>query len=87
MYNAKFISAVTGTSKNTGADWYRLDLVAQTVDGGNTNQTNFVSSRVYRDALGLAPFDDVVISVGVSSSGHFEIAGIKKRVGVGGEPK
>lgn len=87
MFNAKFISAVTGTSKNTGADWYRLDLVAQTNEGGNTNLTNFVSARVYRDALNFAPFEDVLVSVGVSSSGHFEIAGIKKRVGVGGEPK
>lgn len=81
MFSAKFVSAVSGKSKNNGADWYRVDLVAQTGEGGNVNLSNFVNARVYREALNFAPFEDVVVSVGVSSSGHFEVAGMKKRMG------
>ena len=77
MFNAKFISRNTGTSQKTGRDWYQLELIATTVDGGAKVLQTFCTKQAFEGAVGLAPMSDCKVACGVTENGYLTVSAIK----------
>ena len=78
MFNAKFVSRNTGISQKSGRDWYQLELIATTVDGGAKVLQTFCTKQAFDGAVGLAPMSDCKVACGVTANGFLTVAAIKK---------
>ena len=77
MFNAKFISRNSGTSSKTGREWYQLELIATTTDGGAKVLQSFCTKQAFDNAVGLAPMSDCRVACGVTENGYLTISAIK----------
>lgn len=77
MFNGKFIGCNSIVSKKDGAEYYQLEVIATTVDGGAKVLQSFCTRQAYDSALGLTPMQDCKIACGVTNKGHITICGIK----------
>lgn len=77
MFSGKFISASKGTSK-AGRDWFRVDLIAETVSGSNKVIQSFCTSTAYNSALAIQSMADVKVSCGVNDNGYITVNYIKE---------
>lgn len=77
MFTAKFISRNTGTSMKTGKDWYQLELIATTVDGGAKVLQQFCTRSAFEGSLGMKAMDECKVACGVTENGYLTICAIK----------
>lgn len=77
MFNAKFISRNTGVSQKSGRDWYQLELIATTVDGGAKVLQTFCTKQAFEGAAGLAPMSECKVACGVTERGYLTISAVK----------
>ena len=77
MFTAKFISRNSGTSSKTGRDWYQLELIATTVDGGAKVLQTFCTKQAFEGASGLTPMSDCKVACGVTENGYLTVSAIK----------
>lgn len=77
MFNAKFISRNSGTSQKSGKDYYQLELIATTVDGGAKVLQTFCTKQAFEGSLGLSPMADCKVACGVTENGFLTVSAIK----------
>lgn len=77
MFNGKFISCDSVVSKKDGTEYYRVEVIATTIDGGARVLKSFCTRQAYDSALNLAPMQDCKVACGVDSKAHITICGIK----------
>lgn len=77
MFNGKFISCNKGVSSKSGKEWYQVELIAETVEGGNKVLQAFCTATAYNMCTGLKSMEDIRIICGVSPNGYLTINGIK----------
>lgn len=77
MFNAKFISRNSGTSSKSGKDYYQLELIATTVDGGAKVLQTFCTKQAFEGSLGLSPMSDCRVACGVTENGFLTVSAIK----------
>lgn len=77
MFNAKFISRNSGTSQKTGRDWYQLELIATTVDGGAKVLQTFCTKQAFESSLGLSAMSDCKVACGVTENGYLTVSAVK----------
>lgn len=77
MFNAKFISRNSGTSQKSGKDYYQLELIATTVDGGAKVLQTFCTKQAFEGSLGLSPMQDCRVACGVTENGFLTVSAIK----------
>lgn len=77
MFEATYISSASGTSKETGKPWYRIELVANTITGKPKTMNTFCTERAYRQAGALEPMSDVRIVCGVLDNGYITVAEVE----------
>jgi hypothetical protein len=80
MFNAKFVSRSSGTSSKTGREWYKVELIATTVDGGAKVLQEFCTRNAYEGAAELAAMQDCKVACGVTQTGYLTVCGIRKGV-------
>lgn len=76
MFKGEYVSSRKGTSK-AGNDYYQVELLAGTLNGGYKVLQEFCTLSAYNDTLSLKPKQEVLVSVGVTDSGHITIDSIK----------
>lgn len=77
MFNAKFISRNSGTSQKSGKDYFQLELIATTVDGGAKVLQTFCTKQAFEGSLGLTPMSDCKVACGVTENGYLTVSAIK----------
>lgn len=77
MFNAKYISRNSGTSSKTGNQWYQLELIATTVDGGAKVLQQFCTATAFEGSMALRPMQNVKVACGVTNNGYLTINAIK----------
>lgn len=77
MFNAKFISRNSGISQKTGKEWWQLELIATTVDGGAKVLQTFCTQTAFNGSLELAPMADCKVACGVTANGYLTVSAIK----------
>lgn len=77
MFNAVFVSASDGTSKKTGEPWYMINLIAETVTGGNTILQAFSTENAYYSAKTLTSMQKCKVACGVTDSGFLTVNALK----------
>lgn len=77
MFNAKFISRNNGTSNKSGKEWYQLELIATTLEGGAKVLQTFATKNAFEGSMGLKPYQDCRVICGVNENGYLTIANIK----------
>lgn len=77
MFNGKFISRNSGISKKSGKEYYKIEFIAATVDGGTKVLQSFCTKAAFDGAQGLAPMQDCKVLCGVTENGFLTICGVK----------
>lgn len=77
MFNAKFISRNKGTSAKSGKDWFQLELIASTVEGGAKVLKAFCTASAYENSMMLQPMQDCKAACGVTENGFLTISMLK----------
>lgn len=77
MFNAKFISATSGISKKSGNEWYKVELIADTVTGGNKVLSEFCTQNAFNSASSLKPMQQCRVMCSVTDNGHIAINSLK----------
>lgn len=77
MFTGKFISRNSGTSQKSGNEYYQLELIATTVNGGAKVLQTFCTKEAYEGSLGLSPMQDCKIACGVTANGYLTVSAIK----------
>ena len=77
MFNAKFISCNSGVSAKTGKEWYQVELIAETVEGGNKVLQAFCTVNAYNNCVGVPSMSDIKVACGVTPGGYITVNAIK----------
>lgn len=77
MFNAKFISCNSGLSSKTGKEWYQVEFIAETVEGGNKVVQAFCTANAYNNCVGIQSMSDIKVLCGVTPSGHITVNAVK----------
>lgn len=77
MFTAKFISVNRGRSKESGIPWFRVEMIADTVNGNNKVLQAFCTENAYNGCASLKSMQDVKVGVGVNDNGYLVINVIK----------
>ena len=78
MFNAQYINAATGKGKESGKQWYRVQLICQTISGGHAVGQFWTNEQVYNSCKALADFEQVRVACGVDDNGRLTLADIKQ---------
>lgn len=77
MFNAKFISRGSGVSSKSGKPWFRLELIADTVDGGSKVLQTFCTKSAFDGASALQSMADCRCACGVTEKGFLTVNAVK----------
>lgn len=78
MFGAIYISRNRGTSAKSGKDWFQLELIADTVDGGKKVLQTFCTESAYFSCDGIEEMATVRVGCGVSASGYLTVCNVKE---------
>ena len=78
MFSALFISASSGVSSKTNKNYYRVELIAQTITKGKKVTSFFLDKNIYEQlkSLSVEPMQILYFSVGVNDAGRLEISDV-----------
>lgn len=77
MFNAKFICCNSGVSSKTGKEWYQVELIAETVEGGNKVVQAFCTANAFNNCVGVPSMADIKVACGVTPGGYITVNAIK----------
>lgn len=78
MFGALYISRNCGTSAKSGKEWFQLELIADTVEGGKKVLQTFCTKSAYLSCEGIEEMAPVRVSCGVTSSGYLTVCNVKE---------
>ena len=80
MFNGILVSTATGVGKESGKNWYKLSLIAETIKGVGANVIleNFCSETAYFEAQSIESMSRVKVACGVTETGKLCIHHIKE---------
>ena len=73
MFTARFISVSSGVSKKSGNEWYKVELIADTVSGKNKIVSTFCTQNAYNTASNLQPMQACKVACAVTDNGYITI--------------
>lgn len=78
MFNAKYITSNKGVSAKTGREWYQVELIAETVEGGCKVVKAFCTANAYNNCVNIPAMSDIKVACGVTSNGYLTVNAIKE---------
>lgn len=77
-FTAKFMKKRSGISSKTGAPWYRVQLLCDTISGGVAVGEFWVSANVFDAVSSLPNMAPVKVLAGVDDEGRLTLKGVQK---------
>ena len=75
MVNGKFLNAKKG--EKDGRAWYRMEVLAEDVNGGYHSKSEFCSETAFMQSNSLVPLQDCKVAMGINDKGFWIINAIK----------